>query len=105
MEDRKEQALKQVTDMLRHNVFSVESKKELRRIGENLRDKFVNWITESLDEFWNNHGRKRNVNTDKEGMQLGGDENPETVSPGRLKRYRGAMWALVLSIVAKNVMH
>ena len=91
MEDGKEQALKQVTDMLRHNVFSVESKKELRQIGENLRDEFVNRVTESLDEFRNEHGRKRNVNTEKEGMQLGGDENPDTVSPGRLRRYRGAM--------------
>ena len=91
LEDRKEKALKQVSDMLRHNVFSVESKKELQRIGEQLNEDFVNRITESLDNFRNKHGLVHNVTTDKEGMQLGGDEHPETVSSGRLKRYCGAL--------------
>ena len=91
LEDGKEQALKQVSDMIRHNVFSAESKKEIQRIGEQLNEDFVNRITESLDNFRNKHGLVHNVNTDKEGMQLGGEEHPETVSPGRLKWYRGAL--------------
>ena len=91
LEDGKEKALKQVSDMLRHNVFSVESKKELQRIGEQMNEDFVNRITESLDNLCTEHGLLRNVTTDKEGVQLGGDENPEAVSPGRMKRFHGAL--------------
>ena len=47
MEDGKERALKHVSDMIRHNVFGVESKKELQRMGEQLNEDFVNRVTES----------------------------------------------------------
>ena len=91
MEDGKERALKQVSDMTRHNVFGVESKKELQRLGEQLNDDFLNRVTESLDSFRTKHGLVHYATTDKEGMRLGGDEDPETVSPGRMKRFRGAL--------------
>ena len=91
MKDGKERALKQVSDMMWHNVFSVESKKELQRIGDQLNEEFVNRVTESLDNFRTKHGLVHNATTDKERMRLGGDEDPETVSPSRLKRFRGPL--------------
>ena len=91
LEDGKERAIKQVSDMIRHNVFSVESKKELKQIGDELNEEFVNRVAASLDSFREKHGLVRNANTDKEGVRLGGDEDPETVSPGRLRRFRGPL--------------
>ena len=91
LEDGKERAIKQVSDMIRHNVFSVESKKELKQIGDELNEEFVNRVAASLDSFREKHGLVRNANTDKEGVRLGGDEDPETVSPSCLRRFCGLM--------------
>jgi len=91
LEDGKERAMKQVSDMMRHNVFSVESKKELERIGDQLNEEFVKRVTESLDQFREKHGELQMAKTDTEGMRLGGDEDPETVSPSRITRFRGPL--------------
>ena len=91
LEDGKERALKQVSDLMRHNMFSIESKKELQRIGDQLNEEFVNRVAESLDNFREKHGLVHNAKTDKEGVRLGGDEDPESVSPSRLRHFRGPL--------------